>query len=97
MAIRATDVIILRGPAVEAAGGNVIPSGRRKDTKHIYLPGLGGAHSVRADVNENYPLPVFGYGVEITGREGGMFPKLAMTPGAVKKLSWDFDASRPRR
>jgi len=93
MAIRTTDVVVITGPAVGQR--DPIPSGRRKDTKHIYLPGFGGAHNVRADVNEKFPLPVYSVPAEISMREGGMFAKHALVPGDVRKLATGYDNSRP--
>ena len=96
MVVRRTDVITLRGPSVSPPGGDPIPKSRRKDTKHIYLTGMGGAHKIRADVNAETPLPVYEAPAEVTMAEGGMFAEYSHTSAGVKKLSQDFDASRPR-
>ncbi len=94
MVVRTASAIILTGPAVSAPGGDPIPKGRRADTKHVYLPGFGGAQRVRADVNEDMPLPVYGQPAETTMQEGGMFAKSTLKASPIV-LSQDYDSSRP--
>ena len=92
MAIQRSQVITLSGMGVQSPGGDPRPPQRRKDTKHLRMPGMFGGKRVRFQTNQSHPWPIYRAPVSTLGT--GKMATVTNYPARIIPLG-EYDNSRP--